>query len=161
MCDFRVPSVTTFPQSQSRIELPFKRLKPDTESPVYAHVGDAGLDLRAAEPFTLGPMEQAVIGTGLAVAIPEGYAGFLTPRSGLAARHGVTITNSPGLIDSGYRGEIKGIIANLGAKPVDFDRGERVMQLVIVPIPHVTLREVDELPDSDRGMGGLGSTGTR
>ena len=127
--------------------------------PVHARPGDAGLDLSACERVELAPGERAVVGTGLAVAIPEGYAGFVQPRSGLADRHGITIVNAPGLIDSGYRGELKVLLINHGAEPVELARGERIAQLVVQPVADVKLVEVDRLPESERGMGGFGSTG--
>lgn len=128
--------------------------------PEHAHPGDAGFDLRSAVDVTLAPGERATIPTGVAVAIPAGYAGLVQPRSGLAARHGLGIVNSPGLVDSGYRGEVKVIAINLDAQtPFEVRRGEKIAQLVIYPVPEVTLREVDELPPSERGSAGFGSTG--
>ena len=129
--------------------------------PAYARPGDAGLDLRAAEDVTLAAGGgRALVGTGLAVAIPEGYAGFVQPRSGLARDHGVTCLNTPGLIDSGYRGELKVLLVNTDpAEPFTVRRGERIAQLVIGPVAIAALREVDELPPSERGSGGFGSTG--
>lgn len=145
------------------IELEFAKLVPHVKTPAYAHEGDAGLDLRCSEGVAIAPGEQRTVSTGLAVAIPEGYAGLVIPRSGLAARLGLTITNSPGLIDSGYRGEIKLILHHTGATTRDgivFAPGERIAQLVIVPIPRVSLVERDSLSASERGADGLGSTGT-
>ena len=137
-----------------------RRLDPGVPLPVRAHPGDAGLDLHAAEDVVLKPGERASVGTGIAVAIPEGYAGFVVPRSGLAARHGVGVVNAPGLIDAGYRGEIRVLLINLDpSEPFELARGERVAQLVIQRVEDATLREVEELPGSARGEGGFGSTG--
>lgn len=127
--------------------------------PVYAKPGDAGLDLRAAEGAGLAPGERRLFPTGLAVAIPEGHAGLVLPRSGLAMQKGVTVLNAPGLIDSGYRGELKVLLINHGAEAVAIERGERIAQLVIQPVAQAQLVEVDRLPDSSRGAGGFGSTG--
>jgi dUTP diphosphatase len=136
------------------------RRDPDLALPAYAHAGDAGLDLVAAAAVTLAPGGRELVPTGLRVAIPEGYAGFVLPRSGLALRAGVTVLNAPGLIDSGYRGEIGVLLVNLGAAPVTLGRGERIAQLVIQPVARATLVEVRELEGSQRGAGGFGSTGT-
>ena len=127
--------------------------------PAYAKPGDAGLDLPAAEAVTLGPGERRLVPTGLAVAIPEGHAGFVLPRSGLAMQKGVTVLNAPGLIDSGYRGELKVLLINHGALAVGIERGERIAQLVIQPVAQARLVETDRLPESARGAGGFGSTG--
>ena len=126
--------------------------------PAYAKPGDAGLDLRASEAVTLEPGERRLVPTGLAVAIPEGHAGFVLPRSGLAMEKGVTVLNAPGLIDSGYRGELKVLLINHGVAAVGIERGERIAQLVIQPVVHARLLEEDRLPDSARGAGGFGST---
>lgn len=143
------------------IELPIQRLRPNAVVPERAYHGDAGLDLAACERVELAPGERAVVGTGLAVAIPEGYAGFVQPRSGLADRHGISIVNSPGLIDSGYRGELKVILVNSdNSHPFVVEPGMRIAQLVVVELPQVEVVEVDELPPSDRGAGGLGSSGS-
>lgn len=137
-----------------------KRLDPQLPLPAYAHPGDAGLDLYAAQDATLGPGQRGLVGTGVAVAIPEGYVGLTTPRSGLAVRHGLSMVNAPGVIDSGYRGEIKLILVNLDPRePIAIGRGDRVAQLLIVPLAATELMEVDELPFSTRGEGGFGSTG--
>jgi dUTP pyrophosphatase len=128
--------------------------------PAYAKPGDAGLDLRASEAVTLEPGERRLVPTGVAVAIPEGHAGLVLPRSGLAMQKGVTVLNAPGLIDSGYRGELKVLLINHGALAVGIERGERVAQLVIQPVAHARLVEEERLPDSARGEGGFGSTGT-
>ena len=141
------------------IELPIRRLRPDAVVPERAYPGDAGLDLVACEHVELAPGQRALVGTGLAVAIPEGYAGFVQPRSGLAARHGITIVNTPGLVDSGYRGELRVILLNTDAsEPFVVERGMRIAQLVVVPVPELELQEVDELPESARGVRGFGSS---
>ena len=141
------------------IELPVRRLREDAVLPERAYAGDAGLDLAACEPVELGPGERAVVPTGLAVAIPEGYAGFVQPRSGLASRHGIAVVNSPGLIDSGYRGEIRVVLLNTDRERAYIaERGERIAQLVVLPVPEIDLVEVDELPSSERGVRGFGSS---
>jgi len=128
--------------------------------PSRAHPGDAGLDLHAAEDVSLKPGERASVPTGIAVAIPKGCAGFVVPRSGLAAKHGIGVVNAPGLIDSGYRGEIRVLLVNLDQNEAfELRRGERIAQLVIQRVEEATLREVGELPPSARGEGGFGSTG--
>ena len=142
------------------IELPIQRLRTDAVLPGRAYHGDAGLDLAACERVELAPGERAVVGTGLAVAIPEGYAGFVQPRSGLADRHGISIVNSPGLIDSGYRGELKVILINSdGSQPFVVEPGMRIAQLVVLEVPELELAEVDELPATERGARGHGSSG--
>ena len=142
------------------MRLPFKRLDPDSSLPRPAHTGDAGLDLTSAVDVEVGPGERALVPTGLAVAIPEGHAGLVLPRSGLASRHGLTLANSPGLIDAGYRGEVTCAVVNLDRdQPVKIGRGERVAQLVIVALPQVEPEWSDELPTSERGEGGFGSSG--
>ena len=141
------------------IELPIQRLRDDAIVPERAYAGDAGLDLSACERVELAPGERALVGTGLAVAIPEGYAGFVQPRSGLAARHGLTVVNSPGLVDSGYRGELRIILLNTDRElAFEVEPGMRIAQLVVLPVPPVELRVVDELPASDRGERGFGSS---
>lgn len=125
-----------------------------------ARPGDAGVDLRATDGVKLQAGERGLVPTGLAVAIPEGFAGFVQPRSGMAIKKGLGVLNSPGLIDSGYRGELKVIVINLSAGPLEIERGERIAQLVILPVPACSFEEVDELPGSERGAGGFGSTGT-
>ena len=143
------------------IELPIQRLRADAIVPERAYAGDAGLDLSACERVELAPGERALVGTGLAVAIPEGYAGFVQPRSGLAARHGLTVVNSPGLVDSGYRGELRVVLLNTDAQqPFLVEPGMRIAQLVVLPIPELELVEVEELPASDRGVRGFGSSAT-
>jgi len=141
------------------IKLPFTRLDPSIELPSYAREGDAGLDLRAAHDATLEPSSRGLVGTGLAVAIPPGYAGLVLPRSGLALSQGVTVLNAPGLVDAGYRGELKVLLVNHGDKPVPVRRGDRIAQLVIQRVERAELIEVNELPTSERGAGGFGSTG--
>ena len=141
------------------IELPIQRLRDDAVVPTRAYAGDAGLDLAACERVELGPGERSLVGTGLAVAIPAGYAGYVQPRSGLAAKHGITIVNTPGLVDSGYRGELKVILLNTDAKePFVVEPGMRIAQLVVLPIPEVVPVEMDELPPSERGERGFGSS---
>jgi dUTP pyrophosphatase len=141
------------------IELPIRRLRGDAVVPSRAYAGDAGLDLAACERVELGAGERATVGTGLAVAIPNGYAGFVQPRSGLAAKHGITIVNTPGLVDSGYRGELKVILMNTDARePFVVEAGMRIAQLVVLQVPDVDPIEVDELPDSERGVRGFGSS---
>ncbi len=141
------------------IELPILRLRPDAVVPARAYDGDAGLDLAACERVELHPGERATVPTGLAVAIPAGHTGFVQPRSGLAARHGVTIVNTPGLVDSGYRGELKVILLNTDASETFVvEPGMRIAQLVVVPVPGVEPVEVDALPDSERGVRGFGSS---
>lgn len=128
--------------------------------PVYAHPGDAGADLVASESVRLEPGERALVGTGVRIALPEGYAAFVVPRSGLAAKHGITIVNSPGTIDAGYRGEIKVALLNTDAREAfDVAVGDRIAQLILMPVPRANFIAVDELPDSVRGDGGFGSTG--
>lgn len=144
----------------NKVVLPIKRLDPTVELPSYAYDGDAGLDLRSNEDVSLAPFERRLVGTGLAVAIPEGYAGFVQPRSGLALREGLSMANTPGLIDAHYRGELKVCAINLDpSKSIHIERGERIAQLVIQQVPVVSLLEVDELDETDRGAGGFGSSG--
>lgn len=141
------------------IELPIQRLREEAVVPARAYAGDAGLDLAACGRAELGPGERAVVGTGLAVAIPEGYAGFVQPRSGLAARHGISVVNAPGLIDSGYRGEIRVVLLNTDrAEAFVIEPGMRIAQLVVLPVPAFELVEVGELPESERGVRGFGSS---
>jgi dUTP pyrophosphatase len=146
--------------SAERLRLETLRLDRDLPLPAYAHEGDAGLDLYAAGDLDLMPFERALIPTGIAVAIPEGYAGFVQPRSGLALRSGLSFVNTPGLIDSHYRGEIRIIAINLDpVTPVHITRGERIAQLVVQPVVCCEPVEVDSLGDTTRGEGGFGSTG--
>jgi dUTP pyrophosphatase len=140
-------------------ELPIQRLHDEAVAPTQAYPGDAGLDLSACERVELGPGERAVVGTGLAVAIPEGHAGFVQPRSGLAAEHGITILNSPGLIDAGYRGELRVVLHNTDLKtPFVVEPGMRIAQLVVLPLAEIEPVEVGELPASERGVRGFGSS---
>ena len=142
------------------MELRFKMLREEATLPAYAKPGDAGLDLISTVDLEVGPGERAMIPTGMAVAIPEGFAGLVLPRSGLASRRGLTLANAPGLIDSGYRGEITCAVVNLDRKePVAIRRGDRIAQLLIVLAPPVEPRWAEELPESERGEGGFGSTG--
>ena len=137
-----------------------KRLDAGLALPAYAYPGDAGLDLRSAEDVTLAPFERRFIPTGIALAIPKGYAGFVLPRSGLAARLGLSMVNTPGLIDSQYRGEVKVVAINLDPRePIVIKRGDRIAQLVILAYPEVSLTEVLELDDTERSVGGFGSSG--
>lgn len=141
--------------------LAVKRLRPDAILPAQAYPGDAGLDLAACERVELPPGARAVVGTGIAVALPTGHAGLVVPRSGLAARHGLGKVNAPGLIDEGYRGEIKVILLNTDReRTFVVEPGMRIAQLVVVELPRVELVEVDELPASERGAGGFGSSGS-
>lgn len=142
------------------VSLPIKRLDPSVELPTYAYEGDAGLDLRSNEDVTLAPFERRLVSTGLAIAIPEGYAGFVQPRSGLALREGLSMANTPGLVDAHYRGELKVCAINLDpSKPIHITKGERIAQLVIQEVPVVHLLEVEELDETDRGASGFGSSG--
>jgi dUTP pyrophosphatase len=144
------------------IEIPVTRLREDAALPTRAYPGDAGLDLVACERHELAPGGRALVGTGVAVAIPDGHAGLVTPRSGLAAKHGITIVNTPGLVDAGYRGELRVILQNTDPnEPFVVEPGMRIAQLVVVAVPDATLREVDAFPESERGEGGFGSSGHR
>jgi len=143
------------------IPIQFRRLDPGAVLPSYAHPGDAGLDLTSAVDVEVGPGERALVPTGFAVAIPEGHAGLVLPRSGLASRHGLTLANAPGLIDAGYRGEVTCAVVNLDReRPVQIRRGDRIAQLVVVAVPAVAPEWVEELPSSERGEGGFGSSGS-
>jgi dUTP pyrophosphatase len=140
--------------------LPIRRLDPDLPLPSYAHEGDAGLDLYAAQDVTIPPGERTVVGTGIAVAIPAGFVGLGVPRSGLAVRTGLSMVNTPGIIDSGYRGEIRIVLINHDLdETIELKRGERIGQLVVMPVANVDVIEVEELSTSARGEGGFGSTG--
>ena len=142
------------------MDLPFTRVRPEGELPHAQHPGDAGLDLRAAEGVTVKPGERAMVPTGVAVAIPDGHAGLVLPRSGLASTKGLTLANAPGLIDPGYRGEVFCAVVNLDPREaVEISAGDRIAQLVIVALPDVSPAFVEELPESGRGVGGFGSTG--
>ncbi|HEX5245742.1 MAG TPA: dUTP diphosphatase [Gaiellaceae bacterium] len=141
------------------IDLQIRKLRDDAVVPVRAYGGDAGLDLTACERAVLEPGERVTVGTGLAVAIPDGYAGFVQPRSGLAMRHGITIVNTPGLVDSGYRGELRVVLLNTDAsEEFVVEPGMRIAQLVVVPVASVEPVEVEELPESERGVRGFGSS---
>lgn len=144
----------------SEVPLLFQRLRPEARLPAPAHPGDAGLDLASAVELEVRPGERAMVPTGVAVAIPEGHAGLVLPRSGLASREGLTLANAPGLIDSGYRGELTCAVVNLDReRPVRVHRGDRIAQLVVVPLARVAPRWAEELPPSARGEAGFGSTG--
>ena len=139
--------------------VPIKRLDETLEVPRYAYEGDAGVDLRAAEDFSLKPFERKLVPTGIAIALPRGYAGFVMPRSGLAVKHGISIVNTPGLIDSDYRGELTVGLVNHGDVPYTIQPGDRIAQLMVLPILRPTLTVVEELDETERGSGGFGSTG--
>ena len=142
------------------IELPVVRLRDEAVLPEGAYEGDAGLDLVACEDVVVGPGERELVLTGIAVAVPEGHAGLVVPRSGLALRHGLTFVNTPGLIDSGYRGEVRVIVLNTDrTQAFTIERGMRIAQLVVVPVPSVDVLEVEELPVTERGAAGFGSSG--
>jgi dUTP pyrophosphatase len=142
------------------VELPFKRLDPAAELPAQAHEGDAGLDLCSTIDVEVLPGERAMVPTGISVAIPDGHTGLVLPRSGLASRQGLTLANAPGLIDSGYRGEVTCAVVNLDRdQAVKIRRGDRIAQLVVVALPQIRPSWVDDLPPSSRGEGGFGSTG--
>jgi dUTP pyrophosphatase len=146
--------------SRDPLDVLIRRVDPDVPLPSYAHPGDAGADLRTTVAAKLLPGERAVLPTGVSVALPEGYAAFVHPRSGLAARCGVALVNAPGTVDAGYRGEIKVIVVNLDPyEPVRFERFDRIAQLVVQQVEKVRFREVAELPGSARAEGGFGSTG--
>jgi dUTP pyrophosphatase len=142
------------------VTLRFRRLEVAARPPAQAHDGDAGYDLHAAEAVTIDPGERASVGTGIAVAIPEGQAGLVIPRSGLAARHGISVVNAPGLIDAGYRGELRVLLLNTDrTEPFTVEPGDRIAQLVLVRVETEVLEEVAELDETARGVGGFGSTG--
>ena len=142
------------------VDIALRRLDPGLPPPSYAHPGDAGADLFTTVDVTLAPGERAMVPTGIAIALPEGYVALVHPRSGLAARHGVSIVNTPGTVDAGYRGEIKVLLVNLDpATPVRLSRGDRIAQLVVQRFETASFVEVEALPGSERGVGGYGSTG--
>ena len=142
------------------LAIPVRQLDPGLPVPACAYVGDAGVDLRATCDDVLQPFERKLVPCGIAVAIPAGYAGFVLPRSGLAIKHGVSLVNAPGLIDSNYRGEIQAILVNLDPHtPFEIKRGDRIAQLVIMAVPDIAFEPVETLPDTDRGAGGFGSSG--
>lgn len=141
------------------MEIAFRKLRDDAVVPSRAYDGDAGLDLASCEHVVLEPGQRVTVGTGLAVAVPDGYAGFVQPRSGLAARHGITIVNAPGLVDAGYRGEVRVVLLNTDVRePFVVEPGMRIAQLVVVPIASAEPVEVEELPESERGVRGFGSS---
>jgi dUTP pyrophosphatase len=146
--------------SAAQVEVLLRRLDPELEPPTYAHPGDAGADLRSRDSFVLEPGERRLVPTGIAIAVPEGYAAFVHPRSGLAAQHGVSIVNAPGTIDAGYRGEVRVCLVNTDRRvAVPISRGDRIAQLVVQPVSRAVFVPVAQLPDSSRGSGGYGSTG--
>jgi dUTP pyrophosphatase len=142
------------------VTLRFRRLSEVAKPPAQAHEGDAGYDLHAAEAVTIGPGERASVGTGVAVAIPAGHAGLVVPRSGLAARHGISVVNAPGLIDSGYRGELRVLLLNTDrSEAFEVNPGDRIAQLVLVAVETPEIEEASQLDETARGVGGFGSTG--
>lgn len=152
----------TRPGGAEPVAVAIQQLDASVEPPAYAYPGDAGLDLRSVEDVTLQPFERATVACGFAMALPEGHAGLVVPRSGLAARHGLSVVNAPGLVDSGYRGEVKVVLINLDPRETfQFRRGDRIAQLMIVATPSITLHNTDHLEDSPRGTRGFGSSGTR
>lgn len=143
-----------------QVRVPLRQLDSDLPVPAYAYVGDAGVDLRATCDDTLQPFERKLVPCGIAVAIPRGYAGFVLPRSGLAIKHGVSLVNAPGLIDSNYRGEIQAVLVNLDAQETfEIKRGDRIAQLVIMRVPDAAFEVCADLPETSRGAGGFGSSG--
>ena len=149
------------PRPTNAVDVLFRRLADDVPSPSYAHPGDAGADLITTIDATVAPGERVLLPTGIALALPDGYAAFVHPRSGLAVRYGVALVNAPGTIDAGYRGEICVSLINLDqAQPVTLRRGDRIAQLVIQQVARAVFHEVEQLPGSDRGSGGFGSTGS-
>ena len=144
------------------VHVSIKILSRDAQIPHMAYNGDAGVDLRSVERIVLEPQERAMVATGLAIALPEGYAGFILPRSGLAAKHGISIVNAPGLIDSNYRGELKVILLNTDPdKSFTIEIGDRIAQLIVMPVPTINFEQVEELTESQRGESGFGSSGIR
>lgn len=153
---------TCSPQPEASLVLRVRRCREGARIPRFAHPGDAGLDLYAACDCNLQPFERALIPTGLQIAIPEGFAGFVMPRSGNALKLGLSFPNTPGLIDSGYRGELQVLAINLDpATPIPLEAGDRIAQLVILPVPALAIREVDELDETRRGAAGFGSSGIK
>ena len=136
-----------------------KKLHPDAHIPEYAHFGDSGADLFATEEAMLQPMERKAVGTGLSAEVPQGFELQVRPKSGLALKSGLTVLNTPGTIDFGYRGEIKVILINLSMEPYTIEKGQKIAQLVVAPVAYANFREVDDLSDTSRGGGGFGSTG--
>ncbi len=153
------PSAPRSPSTGSSVDVALVRLDPHLPPPSYAKDGDAGADLSCAEHVELAPGQRALVGTGVALALPPGHAGFVHPRSGLAARTGLSIVNAPGTVDAGYRGEIKVCLVNLGQEPIELRRGDRIAQLVVQRVERARFVEVTRLPASERGDGGHGSTG--
>ncbi len=148
------------PRPPHAVDVLIRRLDPDMALPTYAHPGDAGVDLVTTVDAEVAPGERVLLPTGVAIALPEGYAAFVHPRSGLAVRHGVSLVNAPGTIDAGYRGEIAVSLVNLDPRePVVLRRGDRIAQLVVQRVEHAVFHEVADLPGSDRGDGGFGSSG--
>lgn len=144
------------------VHVSIKILSRDAQIPHMAYNGDAGVDLRSVERIVLEPQERAMVATGLAIALPEGYAGFVLPRSGLAAKHGISIVNAPGLIDSNYRGELKVILLNTDPDiSFTIEIGDRIAQLIVMPVPTINFEQVEELTESQRGESGFGSSGIR
>ena len=141
------------------MQISVQRLDRELPMPTHSHEGDAGVDLYTSIDFKLRSGERRLVPAGIAVAVPQGYVGLVCPRSGMAVKHGITVVNGPGVVDSGYRGELKVALINQGAEPVSFERGDRIAQLLVVPVAVQELTEVAELPTSDRGDGGFGSTG--
>ena len=142
------------------LQIPIKKLSRNVSIPEYAYPGDAGMDMRSTVSLTLKPFERALVPTGLAIALPEGYAGFVLPRSGLAIKHGISIVNAPGLIDSNYRGELKVALVNTDpTESFDIREGDRIAQLLIMPVPAVSFVQTDALSETVRGEGGFGSSG--
>ena len=163
MTDPTVPNggePTVPPRGEPTVQVLLRRLDPDLPPPTYSHPGDAGADLCTRVDVEIGPGERAIVPTGVSIALPEGYAAFVHPRSGLAAKHGISVVNAPGTVDAGYRGEILVILVNHDPRDtVRFTRGDRIAQLVVQRVEHAGFTEVAELPDSARGTGGHGSTG--
>ena len=154
------PQTSPEQSAPEKITVPIRQLDPELPLPVYAHPGDAGADLLSAEDFTLEPGERRLVPTGIALALPEGWVGLVHPRSGLAVRHGITLVNTPGTIDAGYRGEVKVCLLNTDrTESVSFSRGDRIAQLVLQRIGQSDFVPVADLEDSARGTGGFGSTG--
>ena len=141
------------------MKLGFKKINPDAILPVYAHPGDAGMDLYSVEELIIPPGRRALVHTGLVMNLPAGFEAQVRPRSGLALKNGITVLNTPGTIDEGYRGEIGVILANFGDAPFAVSRGSKIAQMVVSPVTRVTPVEVDEVDDTERGIGGFGSTG--
>lgn len=144
------------------VHIPIKLLSSNAQIPHMAYNGDAGVDLRSVEHIVLKPQERAMVATGLAIALPEGYAGFVLPRSGIAAKHGISIVNAPGLIDSNYRGELKVVLQNTDiSDSFTIEIGDRIAQLIVMPVPTINFEQVEELTESQRGVSGFGSSGIR